>query len=86
MVVHFHQKHPLSNALAALLLDENPDEDEESKPDALDALRIIRGLIGAYARMQVEAERYDDERAAQMHRDLTTWSEIANRLFRGDDD
>lgn len=86
MVVHFHEQHPLSSAMAALLVDDNPDEDNEARPDVLDALRIIRGLVGAYARMQVEAERYDPGRAAQMQHDLTTWSEIANRLFREDDD
>ena len=87
MVVHFHEKHPLSGVLANLMLGADKDDEEDFEPATMqDALRVIRGLMASFARIQVEAEEYDDEEAAQLHHCLLTWSKKAAYVFRNDED
>ena len=88
MVIHFHENHPLSDVLANLLveLSEPQDEDVSPQPTMQDALRVIRGLIASFARIQAEAENYDLAEAAHLERALLRWSEKASYLFRDQED
>ena len=88
MVVHFHENHPLSDVLANLLVETPEPEDEDSSPQPTmqDALRVIRGLIASFARIQAEAENYDPAEAANFERALISWSEKASYLFREQED
>lgn len=91
MVVHFHGKHPLSDVLTRLLLDESDsesadEEDELPPPTMQDAIRVIRGLIASYARVQAEADDYDESEAAALERTLISWSEKASYVFRNRED
>lgn len=87
MVVHFHAKHPLSDVLAKLLVEKDPeDEDSLPEPTMQDALRVIRGLIASFARVQAEAETYDSAEAANLERALLSWSEKAAHVFRDQGD
>ena len=88
MVVHFHEKHPLSVALSNLLVEpsESKDEDSSPEPTMQDALGVIRGLIASFARIQAEAENYDSAEAANLERALLRWSEKASYVFRDQED
>ena len=91
MVVHFHERHPLSEVMAKLLADGLDDEEtspegEQGSPTMQDALQVIRGLVASFARALAEADEHDPREAAELKRSLTTWSGVANQVFGGTDD
>ncbi len=88
MVVHFHEKHPLSDVLSNLLWANSEFADGEDKPPATmqDALRVIRSLVASYARVQAEAEEYDVNEAEQLERTLLSWSKKASYMYRDRED
>ena len=92
MVVHFHERHPLSQAMATLLVDDFEDDldddqsEENHTPTIQDALRVIRGLVASLARALAEADEYDPREAAELKRSLTTWSGVASQVFASGDD
>ena len=85
MVVLFHDKHPLSDAMARLLAD-SPEDEGQDPPTMQDALKVIRGLITSFARIQAEAEEYDDEEATNLQHCLLTWSKKSADVFRDEED
>ena len=89
MVVHFHERHPLSEAMAKLLavdVEEDPSDEQHDTPTMQDALRVIRGLVVSFARALAEADEHDPREAAELKRSLTTWSGVASQVFAGTDD
>ena len=84
MVVHFHDKHPISDVLAKLLVQGYPEEAEEM-PTMQDALRVVRSLVAAFARLLAEADQYDDQEAEDLRRHLLAWSRKAAAIFRDEE-
>ena len=84
MVVHFHQKHPISDVLAKLLVKGDPDEAGDP-PTMQDALRVVRSLVVAFARLMAEADQYDDKEAEDLRRHLLAWSRKAAAIFRDEE-
>ena len=82
MVVHFHEQHPLSDAMVRLLAP----REEDSPPTIQDALRVVRGLVASYARVMAEADRHDDRESQELRRSLLTWSSKARAIFKDTDD
>ncbi len=84
MVIHFHQKHPISDVLAKLLVEDDPDEAADP-PTMQDALRVVRSLVAAFARLMAEADQYDDKEAEDLRRHLLAWSRKAAAIFRDEE-
>ena len=90
VVVVFHDRHPLSSALANLLVQtstkDSRAEDGAMEPGVQEALRVIRGLIASFARVLLEADERSNEEAAEMQRCLASWSEKSAGVLAGEDD
>ena len=82
MVVHFHEQHPLSDAMVRLLAP----REEDDPPTIQDALRVVRGLIASYARVMAEADRHDERESQELRRCLLVWSGKARAIFKDADD
>ena len=78
MVVHFHDQHPLSDAMVRLL---SPREEDDA-PTVQDALRVLRGLVTSYARVMAEADKHDLKESQDLKRCLLTWSAKASEIFK----
>ena len=89
LIVKFHERHPLSEAMAKLLEIEDKDLDEEDASEVVndqhnpeDALRVIRGLIASFVRSQAESDslaKYEEVRALDLS--LNLWSEKASYVL-----
>lgn len=86
ILVEFHEQHPLSDVMSKLLVSSSEDDDEEDAPTMQDALRVIRGLIASFARIQIEAVEHDGDQAAKLENCLVTWSNKAAHVFGNKDD
>ena len=85
LIVKFHERHPLSEAMARLLalevnkVDElNGGEEDSDQHNPEDALRVIRGLVASYVRSQAESDslsKFEETRAMDLS--LNLWSEKA---------
>ena len=83
MVVHLNERHPLYDVLSHLLLSEDDRDADEPEPTIGDALRAVRSLLIAYARAQAEAS---DHHRNEFERCALAWGEVAERVFKEEDE
>ena len=86
LIVKFHEQHPLSEAMARLLVPEEVDEDEGGPPELGDALRIIRGLVASFARSLAEANALNPHEALALNQSLGLWSASAAHILESESD